>query len=470
MSVTRVQLVGNVNTGASFAGVITATSFSGDGSGLTGVGVGTADSINTTGIITATSFSGDGSGLTGVGVGTADNINTTGIITATSFSGDGSGLTGVGVGTADSINTSGIITASAVSANEFIGTGDKLIFSPTITSFSPTDGATGVNALSSPNIVLTYNQPIGLGTTGTITLRTVSAAGTITESFAVGVSTRATLSNQTLTIDPTSNLDYNQEYYVVVPQGGVTNQVGGNSGLLDTYNFTTEAGPTLSSVSPVIGSTNVVINTNIVFTFNKNIRAGVGTITLRTLSAGGTIVESYDVASSARLTFSTSTLTIDPTSNLDLNTNYFVVVPNNAVAGYVGINTYSFTTENVPPLGASYEGGFLICCSSPTRWVVSPRSAEVSRNWYSRNDANTTAQSVSGCTGWFVPTVSQLQNPGYGCRSFWGPSPCYSSTHYWSSTEHSSFKACYVFFSTGNATNFNKAGAYCVRAFRCVTY
>jgi hypothetical protein len=33
MSQTRVQLVGNVGTGASFAGIVTATTFSGDGSG-----------------------------------------------------------------------------------------------------------------------------------------------------------------------------------------------------------------------------------------------------------------------------------------------------------------------------------------------------------------------------------------------------------------------------------------------------
>ena len=223
-----------------------------------------------------------------------------GIITATAFVGDGSGLTGAGIGSAGNVNTSGIITASAVSANEFIGTGDKLIF-------SPTDGATGVSALSSPNIILTYSQPIGFGTTGAITLRTVSAAGTITESFSVGVSTRATISNQTLTIDPTSNLDYNQDYYVVVPSGTITNYVGGIASSLSNYNFTTEAEPTLSSVSPGIGSTNVDTDTNIVFTFNKTIRAGVGTITLRTVSAGGTIVESYDVSSSNRLTFSTST-------------------------------------------------------------------------------------------------------------------------------------------------------------------
>jgi len=37
MSVTKVQLVGNVATGATFSGIVTATGFVGDGSGLTGV-------------------------------------------------------------------------------------------------------------------------------------------------------------------------------------------------------------------------------------------------------------------------------------------------------------------------------------------------------------------------------------------------------------------------------------------------
>jgi hypothetical protein len=134
-----------------------------------------------------------------------------------------------------------------------------------------------------------------------------------------------------------------------------------------------------------------------------------------------------------------------------------------------GADTHSFTTVAVE-LGDSYEGGFLICKASPLRWVVSPRSAEVSRTWYNRNDANTTAQSISGCTGWFVPTLSQLQNPGYCCRSFWGPSPCYSSPGYWSSTEYDANNACYVNFFNGLATNYGKTTTYCVRAFRCVTY
>ena len=50
MSVTRVQLVGNVSTGASFAGIVTATSFSGN---VTGTATTTTNIPNLTGAITS---------------------------------------------------------------------------------------------------------------------------------------------------------------------------------------------------------------------------------------------------------------------------------------------------------------------------------------------------------------------------------------------------------------------------------
>jgi hypothetical protein len=178
--------------------------------------------------------------------------------------------------------------------------------------------------------------------------------------------------------------------------------------------------------------------------------------------------------SSGTVTISGGEVTIDPPSDIGLAVTAFVVVDAGAfLAGTFSnalINTYSFTTTATIPvnLGDSYEGGFLICKASPLRWVVSPYSAEVTRSWVLRDDANTRAQAVSGCTGWFVPTLTQIQNPGYCCRSFWGPSPCYSLTSYWSSTEGT----CRVDFTSGSAYPRNPRGpaTYCVRAFRCVTY
>ena len=76
-----ITAVGN----AEFVGVVTASSFVGDGTGLTGV-------ASTDNIITGTAATFTG----GVNISGASNINVTGIVTATSYRGDGSSLTGVG--------------------------------------------------------------------------------------------------------------------------------------------------------------------------------------------------------------------------------------------------------------------------------------------------------------------------------------------------------------------------------------
>ena len=233
--------------------------------------------------------------------------------------------------------------------------------------------------------------------------------------------------------------------------------------------------------SPANGATGVVQNSNIIITFNVGVTTGTGNITLRSGSAGGTAFSTIGVSSTS-VSISGGQVTINPPDDMPAPTTAFVVVDAGAfTTGFTTtsvnaiIDTYSFITALPPPeLGDSYEGGFLICKASPLRWVVSPYSAEVSRSWYCRNDANTTAQSVSGgCTGWFVPTQSQIQNPGYLCRSFWGPSPCYSDTYYWLSagSELTNQHAPVMRFNTGNAYyQGNKTGTRCVRAFRCVTY
>ena len=70
----------DVSGSAKITGVVTATSFVGN---VTGNATGLSGSPNiTAGVVTATSYFGDGSTLTGVGVSATANVNTTGIITA----------------------------------------------------------------------------------------------------------------------------------------------------------------------------------------------------------------------------------------------------------------------------------------------------------------------------------------------------------------------------------------------------
>ena len=107
--------------------------------------------------------------------------------------------------------------------------------------------------------------------------------------------------------------------------------------------------PTVSTFSPTDASTGVAVGSNIVLTFNETIARGTGNIEIRSGSATGTLVESFNAASSSLLTFSSSTLTINPTASLSSSTKYFVVVASGTVkdsAGnsYAGISTYDFTT------------------------------------------------------------------------------------------------------------------------------
>lgn len=141
-----------------------------------------------------------------------------------------------------------------------------------------------------------------------------------------------------------------------------------------------------------------------------------------------------------------------------------------ALSQFLGINTKFDTSAAlgskvfVPCTGPAP----LICKAGGIAHIVAPSTSEVSRTWYCRDDAITMAANVTGSVGWFIPTVGQLQNPGYTCRTFWDS---FSSTDYWSSTLTSTARACAVCFSNGTALSFSDKNIdNCVRAFRQVTY
>ena len=105
--------------------------------------------------------------------------------------------------------------------------------------------------------------------------------------------------------------------------------------------------PTVSTFVPSDGATGVAVDSNIVLTFSEAIQKGAGTIEIRSGSATGTVVESFEASTSTRLTWSGSMLTIDPAANLANNTSYFVTFAAGSVKDlanndYAGITTYDF--------------------------------------------------------------------------------------------------------------------------------
>ncbi|NTU58363.1 MAG: hypothetical protein HGB00_05520 [Chlorobiaceae bacterium] len=109
---------------------------------------------------------------------------------------------------------------------------------PTVISYTPGDAVTGV-ALDS-NIVFKFSEPVQKGT-GLIQIHTNSAVGTVFESFDAATSTHVTISGDTLTIDPTSNLANGTSYYVTFADGSVLDFASNHYGGTSTYHFSTVA-------------------------------------------------------------------------------------------------------------------------------------------------------------------------------------------------------------------------------------
>jgi hypothetical protein len=106
-----------------------------------------------------------------------------------------------------------------------------------------------------------------------------------------------------------------------------------------------------------------------VVTFSEAVQRGTGSIVLKTSS--GTVIATYDAASSTNLSISGSTLTINPTADLGYSTGYKVEFASGTVqdlAGnnYAGVSDYNFTTgifdavptfANVPAAAVSHIAG-----------------------------------------------------------------------------------------------------------------
>ena len=109
---------------------------------------------------------------------------------------------------------------------------------PTVSTFSPSDGATVVAVAS--NIVLAFSEAIQRGT-GSIVLK--NAAGTTIETFDAATSNLLSISGSTLTINPTRDLVNSTNYYVTFASGNIKDLTGNAYAGTTTYNFTTASYP-----------------------------------------------------------------------------------------------------------------------------------------------------------------------------------------------------------------------------------
>ena len=229
---------------------------------------------------------------------------------------------------------------------------------PILSSSVPDDDATGV-ALNA-NIVLTFSEIVNVES-GNITIHKTSDDSTV-ETFNVAGSKVTGNGSTEITINPGTDFEDNTEYYVLIPSTAFddvdSNSYAGIPTSKTTLSFTTtNTIPTLTSSVPDDDATGVALNANIVLTFSEIVNVESGNITIHKTSDDST-VETFDVTGSKVTGNGSTEITINPGTDFDNNTEYYVLIPNTAFddvdsGSYAGIpsdtEALSFTTTNAVP-------------------------------------------------------------------------------------------------------------------------
>ena len=111
---------------------------------------------------------------------------------------------------------------------------------PTVATLSPVDTATG--AALNANLVVTFNEPIAIGTTGNITIKNVTDGPSYDVTIAITDGTQVTVAGSVLTINPTADLLPSKSYAIQIDATAIKDLYGNFfAGISDnaTWNFTT---------------------------------------------------------------------------------------------------------------------------------------------------------------------------------------------------------------------------------------
>jgi methionine-rich copper-binding protein CopC len=251
----------------------------------------------------------------------------------------------------------------------------QIDLTPMVTNVAIT-GATGSqnNRLNAGDVVsasVTFSESVNV--TGLPQLILNIGGNTVKADYASGSGTSVLTFNYTILPSQHDTDGISIEANALSLNAGTIKDVNGNHAVISIAQVMDNASYIVDNVTPLWLSSNPNDNgylmdlaANLSLTFNEGVSKGTGTIQL--YNAANTLVESFDVATSSRITgWNAKTLTIDPTANLTANTGYYVKIASTAIndlAGnaYAGINdatTLNFSTaaaDGSVAAGLSYVG------------------------------------------------------------------------------------------------------------------
>ena len=159
---------------------------------------------------------------------------------------------------------------------------------PIVSGFFPSDGQTAVAITS--NIALTFSEAIQKGT-GTVAIHAGSTDGAVVESFDAATSNLLSIIDNTLTINPVTDLANNTHYFVTFDAGSIKDLAGNNYAGTTTYDFTT-----VTSANKITDGNDALVGTNASDLINggkgaDSMKGGLGNDTYYVDNAGDTVIE-----------------------------------------------------------------------------------------------------------------------------------------------------------------------------------
>ncbi|HAS43421.1 MAG TPA: hypothetical protein DCS93_23275, partial [Microscillaceae bacterium] len=196
---------------------------------------------------------------------------------------------------------------------------------------SPVDNDTDI--AKTTNIVLTYNTNIAVGT-GNITIRNQTDA-TLEYTIPIG-DPQVAISGNTVTINPSTDLNPNKEYRVRMDAGAILRASDNSAGPAITGNNLTfgTAIILVPPFSPANGSTNVGVNDPLTVTYDAQVTSGTGNLILRDL----TNTSSINI-SAATLDYSGTNTATRNAPGLNPNTEYEIEIPAGVIAADGGFGS-----------------------------------------------------------------------------------------------------------------------------------
>ena len=214
--------------------------------------------------------------------------------------------------------------------------------------------ATATTVIDNNTMIIYYDRKI-VKNTGQIKLYKAGATDTLINTYYItdsAITIDASGYYLTIPLSLYAN-EANTQYYFLIDAGIVKDYDGFSSPAINdssTIRWTTGNATALTYLNPSNNATGFN-KSNLQLTFDRNVRAGSGYIKLYNKTTS-TLLNSFDVTSTDRISFSGNNCLITLGFILDADTNYYITVDNGAIIdtgglkypGFTNNSTFSFTT------------------------------------------------------------------------------------------------------------------------------